>query len=442
MRRAAIRAIAMNGRGSSCGGGASISTALRAAVDDPEIAAERRIAGERQDRRARPSRARRGKRARAAGGIMSVAIAPSHAAGTVAVKTRAAVRREHRGAARAHRASSPRAAVRAIRSAAAPSASALVEPEFLELVGIVDPVEIDMQHRQRDFGRRIGLDDREARARRLARQPERARAAPRASSSCPRRARPTARSRRPARSSAASRAPNASARGGIRRAGIGVIASRGRLDRDQRPLRPAPTPARSSPPCASTNCLASGRPSPSARSPLRVMPGSAKRSNASATASASCPGRCPTRRSAPPSALPSAWSRMRPPSRRAADRVAQQMLDHLAQAAAHRPSRCPVDGAISTAKSSFLRSRQRPRPHRPPSRATASRSTSALFDRRRPPVMLGQVEHIVDQRARAARPIRGSPRHSRPPPRSACRHSPRCSISAKPLIEVSGVRSS
>ena len=57
-------------------------------------------------------------------------------------------------------------------------------------------------------------------------------------------------------------------------------------------------------------------------------------------------------------------------------------------------------------------------------------------------VALGEIEDIVDQRAEPGDAVEDRRRHIRPRPAAARRHSRSASISAKPPIEVSGVRSS
>ena len=87
-------ATAMNGRGSSCGGGASISTALRSAVrprgNSGGTTHRRQAAGSRP----RPSPKRQGNRAHARGGIIGEAIAPPMTGAPSAVKILVAVPRE------------------------------------------------------------------------------------------------------------------------------------------------------------------------------------------------------------------------------------------------------------------------------------------------------------------------------------------------------------
>ncbi len=101
----------------------------------------------------------------------------------------------------------------------------------------------------------------------------------------------------------------------------------------------------------------------------------------------------------------------------------------------------PVDGNISTAKSSFFACRQGLDRLGRLARYDVEVDLEHL-ERRGAPLVLGEVEHLVDEEAQPLDRLRGSPRHSRAHPCSACRHSLSDSISAKPLIEVIGVRSS
>ena len=50
--------------------------------------------------------------------------------------------------------------------------SGVVEPQLLGLVGVLDPIQVDVEHRKAHLRRVVGLDDREARARRLFLQPQ------------------------------------------------------------------------------------------------------------------------------------------------------------------------------------------------------------------------------------------------------------------------------
>ena len=158
------------------------------AVDDAEIAAERRIAGERQDLGALPTRKRQGIQGHAAGGIHRGGHRPSHDGGTSAVKILSPS-----GAKSSDRRSASGHAVRPARSGHSTSSTASaggIEPELLDLRRILDPVEIDVPHRRVEL--LIGLDDREARARHLALMAERRDEARAPARSCRRRAARTA----------------------------------------------------------------------------------------------------------------------------------------------------------------------------------------------------------------------------------------------------------
>ena len=149
-----------------------------------------------------------------------------------------------------------------------------------------------MPERQPHVGRRIGLDDREARAGDLALD-SRARAARRApASSCPRRARPTARPRRrraarpPARGRTLRSPRHPASRIVTPRRACATRPCRRCCSavRGRRMVTVVPCPGSDCssivPPCASTNCLASGRPRPTAASsPPRPSTVRWKRSN-------------------------------------------------------------------------------------------------------------------------------------------------------------------
>ena len=386
---------------------------MRSPSDDAEIAAERRVAGQRQRSRAssQPCAARN---AGARGGRVHIGtIAPPMPPAPSAVKRARAVGLRSSASAPARRATRPAQRARAIRPSAAQSSRASSSPSSSISCGIVDAVEIDVQHRQPHLGRLIRLDDREARARRLARQPQRGEQ-PARDAGLARAQRPVERDdvARRARTRAPARAPSCLVAAADRRAH--PRSSPRQFDRHQRPLaRLADQRDRAAMRLDELLARAAG-PAP-ARARRRARSAArAKRSNARAAASASMPG-------------PSSDTTIR-----ARRRVAVDVEQHAPALAASRRSRGAAD-ARSTWRSRSASPVTRPaaRAHldrevdrlalapagapSPPRRcAISSRSTVVALDRRAP---LAPASGRARRRpARpAARPIRGSPRHSSSP---------------------------
>ena len=166
------------------------------------------------------------------------------------------------------------------------------------------------------------------------------------------------------------------------------------------------------PPCASTNCLASGRPRPSARSPPRAIAGWAKRSNARRRRSlASCPAHCPTRRSAPPSRC-RRDAAARGPSRACRRSHCAADARSPGAAAADRPCTLPAVPDISTARSIALALAQRR-----DGLGGALREQLEIDRRSRPAARPRSGSDRAHRRSArpAARPSPGSPRHIRVP---------------------------
>src|SRR5690606_21909246 len=180
----------------------------------------------------------------------------------------------------------------------------IVEPQFDQLIRILDPIEIDMRDGQIDLGRRIGLDDCEGRARRLARQPARLqhRACERrlAGTEVPRKQNDIARHQpRPDRRADPPRVTEVVAGLEIRHA------PRGRLIRTSVPC-PCSLTTSIVPPCAATSWRARARPIPPVAVPACCP-------LATAAAASGIPGPLSDTMMSTPRASPSAWSSTRAP---------------------------------------------------------------------------------------------------------------------------------